>query len=563
MTDAGGLNSIAKSEHISPDSTGDNIGAKKTAGYGYDSANQVWRRIAVDANGNTQIGGTITATVDESTLATSANQTNGNQKALINNDNLYFKDNFNGVAIDSTKWTVTQAPASTTSYSIANSILTINADVTANDYIVFTSKQTYTLPLRVQVLFSLSQRIANNNFYIEIVNAAGTTATAFATTAVSPGVTQAAYAFSGTTATNGTVVAQNQGVKAAADATVTVNTTASYGGIEIAATADFVEYGTRTADGAANIGNAAARNRTILDPAEQYFIQIRSLNGGSVPATNTALTIESVMVQDNTATAVEITGGRGDISSQRATGVNIQSGTVATVTNGNLGFPSIIADVASAAITSTATTSAFTPTFGSAFKINIPVTAVAGTNPTLDIEVQESRDSGTNWVTIYEFPQITATGSYNSPTFVSLGNRYRYVQTITGSAGQSFTRAINRFQLSSMGTYTRQLIDNAARSTININSLNSTTANLPADNNTNNVQLVVKVGAITTTAPQFQIEGSDDNGGTWYSVGSPLTAVASSTVQLTVNNVTAQLFRARVSTAGSGATAGYVLLRAF
>lgn len=514
-----------------------------------------------------KVGGTAIA-LGDTTMSASLPVTIASDQApvSIDNSNAIFKDDFSGSVINASNWTVTQAGGTTTSYSVSGSILTINADISTNDYIVFTSKQTYTLPFRVQVLFSLSQRIANNNFYIEIVNAAGTTATAFATTAASAGVTQVAYAFSGTTATNGTVVAQNQGTKATADATVTVPTTASYGAVEIGATLDFVSLGTKSADAAAVIGNAQARNRTILDPNEQYYIQIRSLNGGSAPATTTALTVESVIVQDNTATAVEITGGRGDVIANRATGVNIQSGTVSTVTAvtaGNLGFPGIIADVASAAITSTTTTSAFTPTFGTAFKINVPVTAHAGTNPTLDIEVQESFDSGTNYQTIYQFPQITGNGSFNSPLLTSTGNRVRYVQTITGSAGQSFTRAINRMQISAPGTLMRQIIDNAARSTINVNSLNSTTANLVAQQDTNNVQLVVNMGGIITTAAQFQIEGSDDAGGTWYSVGSPLLAVASSTVQLTVNNVTAQFFRARVSTAGNGDTLGYVLLRAF
>ena len=75
----------------------------------------------------------------------------------------------------------------------------------------------------------------------------------------------------------------------------------------------------------------------------------------------------------------------------------------------------------------------------------------------------------------------------------------------------------------------------------------------------------VATNSITEDAEtkQLQIQASDDAGTTWYSVGAPLTAVASSTVSLTVNAVTAQLFRATVSTAGVGVTAGYTLLRAF
>jgi hypothetical protein len=71
------------------------------------------------------------------------------------------------------------------------------------------------------------------------------------------------------------------------------------------------------------------------------------------------------------------------------------------------------------------------------------------------------------------------------------------------------------------------------------------------------------IDCAATTPHATQLEGSDDNGATWYAIGAPLTAVANSTVQLTVNNIQAGLLRARVSTAGVGVTAGYVLVKGF
>lgn len=238
------------------------------------------------------------------------------------------------------------------------------------------------------------------------------------------------------------------------------------------------------------------------------------------------------------------------------TGVTTVS-TVSSMTSGNLGIPGIIADVASAAITTTTTTSAFTPTFGTAYSVNIPVTAVTGTTPTLDASIEESDDSGTNWFKVYDFPRITAAGMYRSPLIRMVGNRVRYVQTVGGTT-PSFTRAINRLQSSSNSEAVRQLIDRA----LAVNTLNSATGSLDARDTGNRVQLVVNMGAITTTAPAFQIEGSDDNGAGWYSIGSPLTGVASSTVQLTVADVNAALLRVRVSTAGSGATLNSLTLKA-
>jgi hypothetical protein len=77
----------------------------------------------------------------------------------------------------------------------------------------------------------------------------------------------------------------------------------------------------------------------------------------------------------------------------------------------------------------------------------------------------------------------------------------------------------------------------------------------------NRAQLVINVGAITTTAPALQLQGSDDNGATWYAIGTPLTAVASSTVQLTVSPTSSQMTRAIVTTAGVGVTTGYIAIK--
>lgn len=220
-------------------------------------------------------------------------------------------------------------------------------------------------------------------------------------------------------------------------------------------------------------------------------------------------------------------------------------------------FNGLLADVASAAITTNTTTAAFTPTWGVSYQINIPVTVVTGTSPTMDVSIEESDDNGTNWFKVYDFPRITTTGIYRSPFIPNLGNRVRYVQTIGGTT-PSFTRAINRNQSNYNALPQRQLIDR----TISLTTLNSTTPILLARDCGNATQLIISVGAITTTAPAIQLEGSDDFGLTWYSIGTPLTAVASSTVQVTITDVNAAALRARVSTAGVGVTAGYVMIKA-
>ncbi len=295
-----------------------------------------------------------------------------------------------------------------------------------------------------------------------------------------------------------------------------------------------------------------------------------SINCGGAVIKRTDARLHFIRLADYTRHAVEMVSSRGVIDLSRAmpvTGpVTITSGTVTTVstvttvgsvTSANLAIPGTIADVASAALTTTTTTATLTPTFGISYQVNIPVTAVTGTNPTLDVTIEESDDTGTNWYRVYDFPRITATGIYRSPHIPFFGNRIRYVQTVGGTT-PSFTRAVNRLQSNYPALPQRQLIDR----TISLTTLNSATPILLTRDCGNATQLIINIGAVTTTAPAIQLEGSDDFGTTWYSIGTPLTAVASSTVQVTTLDVNAAAVRARVSTAGVGVTAGYVMIKA-
>ena len=384
--------------------------------------------------------------------------------------------------------------------------------------------------------------------------------------------------YSGTTATNASFDAQRRGWNSG-NTTITTQTSASPGHVA-QLNFDVFTAGVSDALAASNTAyqwaNRGSRIENVPDPDTVLYLFIVVQNGSTAPASTTTLTTGFIQIEDqgrqkirvassdpvgSHALPVQVLGGL--LGTQPVSGTvtaNIGTGTVAAVTAvtaANLALPGIIADVASAALTSTATAGPFTPTFGIAYTVNIPVTAVTGTTPTLDVAIEESDDSGTNWFKVYDFPRITAAGMYRSPLIRAVGNRVRYVQTVGGTT-PSFTRAINRLQNSSSAEAVRQLIDRS----ISLTTLNSITPSLDTRDAGNRAQLVVSVGAITTTAPALQMEGSDDNGATWYAIGTPLTAVASSTVQVTVVDINAALMRVRVSTAGSGVTAGYVMIKA-
>ena len=254
---------------------------------------------------------------------------------------------------------------------------------------------------------------------------------------------------------------------------------------------------------------------------------------------------------NNAAKALPVTlAAIGNVNIANAFGTNGLSGVMVNPSNGSLN------DIVTGAITSTTTSSSLVNTMGNGFQVTILVTAASGTNPTLDVRIEESFDNGTNWVTLYDFQRITATGSYNSPMLRATGSHIRYVITVGGTS-PSFTMSVNRnIRPLIPAEPQKRLIDRS----IVLTTLDSVTPVL-FQGAANNVQLIVSLGA-ATTPPAIQLEGSED-GINWYAIGAPLTGVANKTVQLTVNSLSATYTRARVTTVGAAVTMGYVAIKAW
>lgn len=232
-------------------------------------------------------------------------------------------------------------------------------------------------------------------------------------------------------------------------------------------------------------------------------------------------------------------------------------GTLSALTAANLNIPGIVTDLSSAALAAGTTNSAtITPTFGCSYVVGVVISAVSGTNPVLDIVVQESDDTAATWRDVYHFPRISATGQYRSPKLPFTGNRIRYVQTVGGTATPTVTRVVNRLQCSDSVSVYRQLFDRA----VSLTTLNATTASLDVSG-CSGVMMAINLGA-ATTAPTLVLEASEDNGASWFTLAT-LLGVASSTVQVSVPGVSPLLVRARVSVVGATVTAGYVLVRGY
>ncbi len=452
--------------------------------------------------------------------------------------------------------------------------LNIASGTTASQETILLSRTAFRLPLKLAFALTLSQRIANCEAYVELVSVdpstgAVQTDSTFPSVDTSNALNAASWKFDGTVATQAKYLVRADGISDLLSGASSIATTLATGTspnfipsnvYSIVAENEQNIFTAQAADSANGVTQSYRRTSNCIDPTQLYKVRLRVKTLASAPASSTDVRIHFIRILDGARLTVDMAraAGRGDIADSLPVQVTTLPtlATVSSVASSQAAIPGAIADVASGALTTTTTTAAIVPTFGTSFEANIPVTAVSGTNPTLDVTIQESDDTGTNWFTVYQFPRITAIGMYRSPKLPLTGNRIRYVQTVGGTT-PSFTRAINRLQASDSVPMLRQLIDR----TIAPATLNSTTASLDV-RQCRNVQLVVNLGA-ATSAPSFQIEGSDDEGASWYAIGSPLAGVANASVRATVNNVAAALVRARVSTAGTGVTLGYALLKGF
>lgn len=323
---------------------------------------------------------------------------------------------------------------------------------------------------------------------------------------------------------------------------VTIGVTGTFvATLSVQVTMDGTNWTTLTYNALSNVANGVAQS-TITAPG---VYSLQTAGWLRMRITATAYTSGTATIALRAVNASSVTA----INSQLPSGTNAIGSVALNQTN-------LVADVTSAAITGTTTSSAFTPSNGISYSVNIPVTASSGTNRTLDVNVEESDDNGVNWFVVYSFPRITSNGIYRSPMLTLKGNRVRYVQTV-GGVSPSFTRSINRLQSNGIPQATiTQLIDR----TINI-SLSGNVSPALNVQNAKNIQVAVNMGS-AAVAPRFMFEASIDDGVTWYDF-SALNSVANQTFEVTSFSYNMQLIRARVTQAGNSATLGYIYMKGY
>lgn len=230
-----------------------------------------------------------------------------------------WRDSFSGSALNATKWDSTLGTGMTATVGSGTLTFASGTTASADGYII--SKETFSIPFRINIGLTLSQRITNQDFIVEAVSCNPVTGVVDEQNIVG-------WLFNGTTATQAIYRVRNSGATVLASSATTIVTTASGGFYEIEPFADEAWFHSGTLDSTTGRSNSYRRHQQIPDPTKTYKIRIRWTNGGTAPASNTNAVIQYISVQDYAELTAEITAGRGNTVAGQALAVNITSGSV-------------------------------------------------------------------------------------------------------------------------------------------------------------------------------------------------------------------------------------------
>jgi hypothetical protein len=278
-----------------------------------------------DASGVTQTLRTIdTAGVHASAIA---GYDAGDDMLKVKSVQKKFRDSFSGGSLDSAKWDSVTGTGGT--ITVGSGVLTMGSGTTIASETSVTTKDTFTIPFRVGIGMTMSQRIVNQAFYVEAVSVN-------ASTGVPDGNHSLAWLFDGATVTQAKYEVQNGGLARLASAASTVVTTAAGGIYELEPFADEAWFHSGTLDAVTSRANSYRRHQQIPDPNAVYKVRLRWLNGGTAPATSTNAVVQFITIQDYAELTAEITAGRGNSVAGNAISVLLAGATAATTPIGQV-----------------------------------------------------------------------------------------------------------------------------------------------------------------------------------------------------------------------------------
>lgn len=232
--------------------------------------------------------------------------------------------------------------------------LNVATGVTASAETIIQSRSTFRLPVKLGFALSMSQRIANQEVFVELVgvdaNGAVETDTLYPSTNFNNAANAAGYKFDGTTATNAIYSVRSSGAsELVSPAQAFGATTAATGtgpnfipaGVwEIAADMEECVWQTRPIDSLSAVQAAFKRTHRLPDPQKQYKVRIRVRNLSTAPASTTSVRLHFLRVLDTTRFTIDFARQMGrQLDAADALPVAITSGiltsvaTVSTVSN--------------------------------------------------------------------------------------------------------------------------------------------------------------------------------------------------------------------------------------
>lgn len=343
--------------------------------------------------------------------------------SLITGMRSAWREDFPGAELNPARWTVVQTGAGQT-ITVTASELRIATGVTPDAETIIRSVQSFRIPLRKQVIFMLSQRIANQEFFIEMVNAAGDM------------LARWMYDGSDWRASVSTANANN-----ASAARVMTGISSSLMGCQITEMLlSGVNFHQRAVDSSASGAVGIRQDRQIPDPNQEYFVQIRVRNLAVAPASTTTLTVDAISIEDATLINTEIVQGFSATSPAQSVPVNVTVGAIGTQSI-NLAFADTSTPLGSNAIF-TGTARDFTTTQRTT-RIRAASTAdQAGT-----LFVEQSND-GTNWVLTHSAATASVTDAdavarHIANLDVPVANRFVRVRYRNGGVAQTAFRLIS------------------------------------------------------------------------------------------------------------------------
>ena len=267
-----------------------------------------------------------------------------------------FRDSFSGAAVNPAIWDVVVGAGM--SAGVSGGVLTIGTGTTNGSETTLTSKEIFTIPCRVMVGLLLSQRIANQEFAIELISCDEN--------GVLDNLHGSGWIFDGTSATQAKYYVRNGGLSALISSASTVATTASLSVFEVEPFQDEAWFHQRAIDSTAGRTASFVRHQQIPDPNRFYKLRIRARNTGTA-ASNTNLQLQYINCSDYAELTAEITAGRGNSVEGQAIAARVVNTITLAQSNVVIGKTSLNADSG-------------TGGFGAPSRI---VSAAAGTNGTI------------------------------------------------------------------------------------------------------------------------------------------------------------------------------------